>query len=47
MTQHQAMKAAPSRKTESCQSLRLPATSVSAPDRWMELQRAIGNQAVG
>ena len=47
MTQHQAMKAAPSRRTDSGQSLRLPAISVSAPDRWMELQRGIGNQAVG
>ena len=47
MTQHQAMKAAPSRKTDSRQRPRLPVAPTPAPDRWMELQRGIGNQAVG
>jgi hypothetical protein len=47
MTQHQAMKASPTRKIESRQAHESPVTSLSAPDRWMELQRGIGNQAVG
>ena len=45
MHQHQATKAAPTRKVESGWMRRSSDQPSSEPDRWMELQRGIGNQA--